>query len=61
MNNIRWKARFVFVSSVLKGRRIGLEEVGDGLWAVFYGPHPLGWLDENDYRIMDVRGSRRLR
>lgn len=61
VNNIRWKARFVFVSSVLKGRRVGLEEVGDGLWAVFYGPHPLGWLDERDYRIMDVQGPRRLR
>ena len=61
VNNIRWKARFVFVSSVLKGRRVGLEEVGDGLWAVSYGPYPLGWLDEKDYRIMDVQGPRRRR
>ena len=42
VNNIRWKARFVFVSSVLQGRRVGLEEVGDGLRAVFYGAQPLG-------------------
>lgn len=61
VHNIRWKSRFVFVSSILKDRCVGLEEVGDGLWAVFYGPHPLGWLDERDYRIMDVKGPRRSR
>jgi hypothetical protein len=40
---------------------VGLEVVGDGVWSVFFGPHHLGWLDENDYRIMDVQGRTRRR
>jgi len=36
-----------------------LEEIAEGVWAVYYGPVFLGWLDEDDYRIMDVRAHRR--
>jgi hypothetical protein len=56
---IRWKNQKVFVSNLLKREHIGLEEVGDGLWSVYFGPVHLGWLDEQDYRIMDVLGHRR--
>jgi len=34
-----------------------LEEIDDGVWAIYYGPVFLGWLDEDDYRIMDVRNT----
>lgn len=54
-NTIKWKTRKVFVSGLLRHRVVGLEQVGDGLWAVYYGPLRLGWLDEADYRIMDVK------
>jgi hypothetical protein len=44
----------------LLGREdVGVEEVGEGVWSVFYGPVHLGWLDEADSRIMDVRGKKR--
>lgn len=56
---IRWKNQKVFVSNLLKREYIGLEEVGEGLWSVYFGPVHLGWLDERDYRIMDVIGERR--
>lgn len=38
---------------------VDFEEVGDGVWAVYFGPVHLGWLDERDYRIMEVRGQLR--
>jgi len=52
---IRWNSRKVFVSSLLARRHIGLEQVGDGVWSAYFGPLHLGWLDEYDYRIMDVK------
>jgi len=54
-STLRWKSRKVFVSKLLERKVVGLEQVGDGLWAVYYGPVRLGWLDEADSRIMDVK------
>jgi putative transposase len=56
---IKWHDRKVFVSSLLRFDHVGLEEIDEGVWAVYYGPVFLGWIDEADYRIMDVRGVRR--
>lgn len=61
LGQIRWKNRFVFVSRSIRYQPLGLENVGPGLWAIFYGPVALGWLDESDFRIMDVTGRRRAR
>ena len=56
---IKWHDRKVFVSGLLRFNYVGLEEIAEGVWAVYYGPVFLGWLDEDDYRIMDVRAHRR--
>ena len=56
---IKWHDRKVFVSEMLRFDVVGLEEIAEQVWAVYYGPIFLGWLDEVDYRIMDVRGMRR--
>lgn len=58
---IRWKKRKVFVSTLLKQHHVGLEQLSDGVWSVYYGPVHLGWLDELDYRIMDVKERARRR
>lgn len=60
-STIRWNSTKVFVSHLLGRLQVGLEEVGGGLWSVFFGPLHLGWLDETDYRIMDVLGKKRRR
>ena len=60
-STIRWNSRKVFVSHLLSRLEVGLQEVGEGVWSVFFGPLHLGWLDEADYRIMDVQGRRRRR
>jgi hypothetical protein len=58
---LRWKSRKVFLSSLLKYRSVGLEQVGEEVWSVFLGPVHLGWLDETDYRTMDVKDRARRR
>lgn len=58
-HTLRWKNRKVFVSTVLKGHQVGLEPIADGVHSVFFGPLHLGWLDERDYRIMDVKDHAR--
>ena len=58
-STIRWKRRKVFVSHLLGREEVGLEEVADGVWSVYFGPVHLGWLEESDFRIMDVQGRKR--
>lgn len=60
-STLRWNSRKVFVSSLLKHHVVGLEQVADGVWSVYFGPVHLGWLDEADYRIMDVQDRARRR
>jgi hypothetical protein len=60
-STIRWKSSKIFVSHLLGREEVGLEEAGDGVWSVFFGPVHLGWLDESDSRIMDVQGRKRRR
>jgi hypothetical protein len=36
----------VFVSEVLAGEPVALEETGDGVWSMRFGPLFLGWVGE---------------
>jgi len=53
---IRWKCAWVNVTTVLEGQHVGLEEVGDGLWDVYFSHVRLGRLDEHRTRIQDEFG-----
>ncbi len=55
---IRFNYRWVRASKVLEGQYVGLEEIGDGVWDVYYGPVRLGHFDERHYRIEDAKGRR---
>jgi hypothetical protein len=55
-SGIRWKKRWVCVTHTLAGEYVGLEEVGDGLWGVYFGPLKLGRLDERRQQIEDHQG-----
>jgi putative transposase len=48
---IKWRAKFLFLSAALGGERVGLEEYEDGLWAVYFGALPLGRFDERERKI----------
>lgn len=47
----------VFVSHLLAGEYVGLEEVDNGLWDVYFGPVWLGRLCERTLRIIDKHGK----
>ncbi len=48
---IRFKKRLVFIANSLKQLPIGLEEVADGIWSIYFCRVLLGRIDERDYLI----------
>ena len=58
---IRWNRRWVNVSTVCVGEYVGLEEIDDGIWNVYFGPLRLGRLLERHMRIEDAYGRLRRR
>ena len=55
-SGIRWKKHWVCVTHTLAGEYVGLEEVDDGLWDVYFGPVKLGRMNERILRIEDHKG-----
>src|SRR5216110_2269645 len=55
-SGIRWKKHWVCVTHTLGGEYVGLEEVDDGLWDVYFGPLKLGRMNERILRIEDHKG-----
>jgi hypothetical protein len=55
---ISWNSRWVNVSIVCVGEHVGLEEIADGIWNVYFGPLKLGRLHERRMRIEDEYGRR---
>jgi transposase InsO family protein len=53
---IRWNRRWVNVSITCVGEYVGLEEIDDGVWNVYFGPLKLGRLLEKHMRIEDTLG-----
>lgn len=53
---IRWNSRWVNVSTVCAGEYVGLEEIADGIWTVYFGPLRLGRFHERRLRIEDESG-----
>ena len=58
---IRWKRQWVNVTSAIIGEYVGLEEIDDGLWDVYFGPLKLGRLLERHMRIEDHLGRLKRR
>jgi putative transposase len=53
---IRWRTQWVNVTSALVGEYVGLEEVADGQWDVYFGVKKIGRLHERHMRIEDTLG-----
>jgi len=46
---VRWKSYYwVYVSAALKGKYIAIEDIGNGIWKVFYRNVFLGFFDEKN-------------
>jgi hypothetical protein len=48
---IRFQKRWVSLSHVLIEESVGLEEIDDGVWNVYFGSFLLGRFDERDRHI----------
>ncbi len=49
--SVRWKSYYwVYVSAALKGKHIGIQEEGNGIWKVFFRNIFLGYFDEKYLR-----------
>jgi len=53
---LRWNHHFVNVSQTCIGEYVGLEEIDNGVWNVYFGPLKLGRLLEEHMRIEDQFG-----
>ena len=58
---IRWNNGWLNVSIVCVGEYVGLEEIDDGVWNVYFGPLKLGRLLERHMRIEDIYGRLKRR
>lgn len=47
----RFQHRLLFIANPLVGHRIGLEEIDDGIWAIYFNTVLLAKLDQRDYII----------
>ena len=49
--HIRWQGNELFVSEALAGQRIGLEEIAEGTWTVYFGTVLLARLDDRERKL----------
>ena len=56
-SGFRLKSKYVCASSVLIDEYIGLEEIDNGIWDVYFGPIWLGRLNEKVMKIEDKNGK----
>ncbi len=51
---IRWRSYYwVYLTAALKGKYAGIEELGNGIWKVFYRNVFLGYFNENELRTKE--------
>ena len=63
---IRWKHSssvgpnngWLFISQVLNEEPVGLEEIHDGIWSVYFGPVLLGRFDERELKLYGAHKAR---
>ncbi len=48
---MKWNGREIQINAALAGQQIGLEPVGEGLWAVYFESLQLGLFDEREGRV----------
>ena len=54
----KWKGHLIYASEVLKGANIGLFQVDEATWEIYFGHVPLGWLDGINKRVRNRRPDR---
>jgi putative transposase len=54
VGQMRWKAQRLFVGGVFAGETVGLEEIEDGVWSLYFASHLLARLDEQVGKLIEV-------
>ena len=49
--NVRFQTRQFFVSQTIAHEYVGFEEVGDGVWSLYFYDRLLARLDERDFKL----------
>jgi hypothetical protein len=49
--SMKWKGRFVYISEVLAGEPVGLEEIDEDVWSLYFGPLLLGRVIADEPRV----------
>jgi transposase InsO family protein len=49
-----WRGRHVFLTTVVAGQDIAFDEVGDGVWTLFFYHTPIGRFDERTGRVFET-------
>lgn len=49
--NFKWKGTEVYLSGTLAGEHVGLKEIGNGVWQIYFSFYPLGILDERKLKV----------
>ena len=56
--SIRWgQSKWIGVTTALNQKRVGLEEIGDGIWRVYFRQKLLGHFNEKVLRIQNNQGK----
>ncbi len=56
---VRWKSYYwVYVSAALKGKHITVEDIGNGIWKVFFRNVFLGFFDEKNLRKKETTSNK---
>jgi len=59
---IRWSGERIFITKTLRHEPIGLEAVDDGIWKLWFGNYPIGWMNERTMQATDLdRPPKQLR
>jgi len=55
--DIKWRGNIIFVSEVLAGDPVGLEQLDDRYWALYYGLVPLAILDDHKKHLVSTKDA----
>lgn len=53
---IKWQGRLLYVSEVLAGEPIGLQQIGNGRWELRFSFHLLGYYEERSGKLVPATG-----
>jgi hypothetical protein len=52
---MKWKGRKIYLSEVLAGEPVGLEQIDDRYWSVSFGSQQLLWLDDHTCKLIEPK------